>query len=96
MSQRINIEIAHRRFEVIAETPEKEALYRKAVKLMNEHIDNYQRKFQSNSMIDIMTFVALGECMNMIRIMDNFEKFEKESNELTKDLESYLGQIKDI
>lgn len=96
MEQKIKIKISERIFELKAESPEKEELFRKGAAMVNSQLNAYQQKFQSKNMTDIFSLVALNECMTIISLKRKQEALEKEVRKLQEDLEGYLKNIDKI
>lgn len=94
MGQNINIKIGNRNYELIADSPEKEESYRKAASILNDKIDKYQSKFHDKDMTDILSLIALQECMNTLKLLTKIDHIQNESTRLQEGLDSYLKNCK--
>ena len=66
MEQKITIKIAERSYVLKASTPENEQLIRLAAEDVNKKLNAYMASFPGKSAEDILSFVALNECVSRL------------------------------
>ena len=66
MDQKISIKIAERTFNLSASSPEQEEVIRLAAEAINRRLDSYTRKNPGKALIELMSMVALNECVRRI------------------------------
>ena len=93
MDQKIKIKIAGREYELKSKSPESEELIRKSAAEVNKKISAYQDKFPQRNILDLLSFVALNETMDMLGTRKALEKALSEASSLKADLEGYLENI---
>jgi cell division protein ZapA (FtsZ GTPase activity inhibitor) len=93
MAQSIKIKIAGRPYNLTATSPEHEEVIRKAADDVNRKIAQYQEKFPSTGMSDIMSFMALNVCMSNIILQKQLNQMKGAEDALAEELESYLDNI---
>ena len=93
MAQSINIKIAGRPYNLSATSPEHEEIIRKAADEVNRKIAQYQEKFPSKGMTEIMSFMALNVCMSNILLQRQVDGMKEDENRLAAELERYLENI---
>ena len=95
MGQKITIRINGKRYELTAETPEKEEIYRQAALSVNQMLGNYVDKFPGKELSELISLVALNESIGRITLMKKLEAAEKETELLRKQTDTYLENIDD-
>lgn len=93
MAQSINIKIAGRPYNLTATSPEHEEVIRKAAEEVNAKIAQYQEKFPTKGMIEILSFMALNVTMNNIVLKSQVKGMKDAEEGLAKELERYLENI---
>ena len=93
MAQSINIKIAGRQYNLTATSPEHEEVIRKAAEEVNAKIAQYQEKFPTKGMIEILSFMALNVTMNNIVLKSQVKGMKDAEEVLAKELERYLENI---
>lgn len=93
MDQKISIKIAERTFYLTAASPEQEELIRAAAEAVNRRLDAYTRKNPGKALIELMSMVALNECVCRISCQRDLDARKGEAERLSSDLESYLANI---
>jgi cell division protein ZapA (FtsZ GTPase activity inhibitor) len=89
----VNIKIAGRPYNLTATSAEHEGVIRKAADDLNARIAQYQEKFPSKGMTEILSFLALNYCMNNIILQNQVKGMNNAEELLTKELERYLENI---
>ena len=92
MDQKISIKIAERTFNLTAPTPEKEEVIRLAADAINKRLDAYTRKNPGKTMVELMSMVALNECVSRITVQREKAAQEAEAQQLGKDMANYLAR----
>ena len=92
MAQKISVKIAGRQFNLTAETPELEEIYRLAAEAISARFSSYSLNHLGKQDYELMTMVALNEAVMRISIQKEKEKSDKEQKALERDLEKYLGK----
>ena len=90
MAQSINIKIAGRPYNLSATSPEHEEIIRKAADEVNRKIAQYQEKFPSKGMTEIMSF---NVCMSNILLQRQVDGMKEDETRLAAELERYLENI---
>lgn len=93
MAQSINIKIAGRPYNLTATSPEHEEVIRKAADEVNAKIAQYQDKFPSKGMTEILSFMALNVTMNNLVLKMQVKAVKDAEEGLAKELERYLENI---
>ena len=93
MAQSINIKIAGRPYNLTATSPEHEEVIRKAADEVNAKIAQYQDKFPSKGMTEILSFMALNVTMNNLVLKMQVKAVMDAEEGLAKELERYLENI---
>ena len=93
MAQSINIKIAGRPYNLTATSPEHEEVIRKAAEEVNAKIAQYQERFPTKGMTEILSFLALNICMNNIVLQKQVKGMINAEELLAKELERYLDNI---
>ncbi len=91
--QKISIVISDRTYCLKASSPENEEVIRKAANVINQKVSNYRKQFLGKPEVDILSFVALNECITNIKLNDQIERNRKEAEEFEADLGSYIDNI---
>lgn len=92
MAQKISVKIAGRQFNLTAETPELEEIYRLAAEAISARFSSYSLNHLGKQDYELMTMVALNEAVMRISLQKEKEKSDKEQKALERDLEKYLGK----
>ena len=93
MAQSINIKIADRPYRLTATSPEHEEIIRKAADEVNRKIGQYQEKFPSKGLTEIMSFMALNVCMGNIVLQKQIAGMKADEERLAEMLDGYLENI---
>ncbi len=93
MAQNITIKIADRPYSLKANSPEQEALIRKATEELNMKVRAYQDKLPGKGTVELLSFAALNVCMANISLRNQLNGLAQEEKALEKELEGYLEQI---
>ena len=91
--QNITITIAGRKYCLKASSPDKEEIIRKSAEVVNSKISYYQKAFAGKSEADLLTFVALNECMTNLTISRDKEAILAEFKALEEQLAGYIEKI---
>lgn len=89
----INITISGRKYSLRASTPEKEEIIRKAAAVVNKKIGSYQASYKGKSEVDLLTFVALNECITNLSNAQQMQLASEEALSLEKQLSDYNDNI---
>jgi len=92
MERKITVRISGREYCLRASSPENEEVIRKAVSIINQKIQNYQKNFAGKSELDLLTFVALNECISNVKNGMKNETDQEEVRKLSASLEAYLNK----
>lgn len=92
MEQKITITIAGRD-HVLRQTPEIEGYIRAAASEVNSKITKYQTLYPGKDLTNILSFVALNECMDRLAKERQIKDMRDEAEKLQADTESYLENI---
>ena len=95
MAQRITLVFAGKSFQLNAETPEAERLMRLAAEEVDKRLAAYEQRFSGTEASDRLAFVALGCAMGNLMNFNKLSKTEKELEDLTATLESYLQSVEE-
>ena len=90
MDQKISIKIAERTFNLAASSPEQEEVIRLAAEAINRRLDSYTRKNPGKALIELMSMVALNECVRRIYLQRDIDARDEEVKALGSELDSYL------
>ena len=93
MGQKITIRINGKKYELTAETPEKEEIYRQAAVSVNQMLGSYVDKFPGKELSELISLVALNESIGRITLMKKMEAVERETEMLRKQTDTYLDNI---
>ena len=93
MGQKITIRINGKKYELSAKTPDDEEIYRNAAKLVESTLSKY--RFPEKDTSELLTFVALNECIARLSARRMVESLENEVKALEKQTNTYLDGIKD-
>lgn len=93
MEQSITIRIAGKEFPLKANSPREEELIRRSAEAIGKMIAAYQSKYPTRELTDILSFVALNEGINALRLQQQLEAAGAEAEALTKDITTYLEGI---
>jgi len=90
----INVTIADRRYPMRINRSEEEKI-RKAAKIINERLLQYQQRYSGNDSQDCLAMSTLQFVMQMMEVMDqsNSDPAMKQIEELNKQLVRYLETI---
>ena len=94
MDQKITIKIAGRPYVLKASTPEHEQLIRLAAEDVNKKLARLSSSFPGRTPEDILTFLALNECISRIAFGKINEAAEKEAAELVAETVAYIAEAK--
>lgn len=94
MEQKISIKIGGRAFNLTATSPEHEEVIRIAADAIDKRLSNYLRKNPGKNVAELMSMVALSECVLRISLQRDIEKSKAEGAKLSDDLERYLREDK--
>ena len=89
----VNITIAGRPYSLTATSAEHEGVIRKAAEELNARIAQYQDKFPTKGMTEILSFLALNICMNNLVLQKQMKGMKSAEEILAKELERYLDNI---
>jgi len=92
MDRKITVRISGREYCLRASSPESEEVIRKAVSIINQKILNYQKNFAGKSELDLLTFVALNECISNVKSTMKLEAEQDEAKKLSASLDAYLNK----
>lgn len=93
MGQKITIRINGKIYELTAETPEKEEIYRQAAVSVNQMLGTYMQKFPGKDLSELISLVALNESIGRLTLTRRLESVEKETEMLKKQTDTYLDNI---
>jgi len=93
MDQRITVKIGEREYVLKAPTPEHEELFRLAAQAVDKRLKSYLASYPDKTPADLLSFVALNECVSRIQVQRKMDASLKEVDSLKTDLESYLKSI---
>ena len=93
MSQSISIKIADRTYPLKVNSPEHEEVIRKAADELNSKIAQYQERFPTKGMSEILSFMALNVCMNSIILQKQVKAMKDAEETLASELGRYLDTI---
>lgn len=90
---RINIKIDGRNYPLTIDRKDEER-YRKAAKIVNETINEYRKRFQSNDQQDIMAMTAFQAALNLCRLEDrqDYAQFIDDIKDLNDDISDFLNE----
>ena len=90
MAQNITLKIGDREFEFIAETPEMEALERRAAEAVNRELDRLNATQPRQSTEDKLSIIALSMAVRKLHFEKQAYELEKEARALTGETNKYL------
>ncbi len=93
MAQRITVKIAERDYVFNAPNEENEELIRLAAAAINRKLAGYLAKYPGKNMVDILSFVALNECISSISLNRELDRLHKEAENLARETDAYLDNI---
>ncbi|MBR5385345.1 MAG: cell division protein ZapA [Bacteroidales bacterium] len=93
MDQRITVKIGEREYVLKAPTPEHEELFRLAAQAVDKRLKSYLASYPDKTPADLLSFVALNECVSRIQAQRKMDASLKEVDSLKTDIESYLKSI---
>ncbi len=93
MGQKITISISGKRYELTANTPEEEEIYRLAATSVNKMLSIYTDKYPGKELAELLAFVALTESRGRMSLMKKMEALGKEVEMLKKQTDTYLENI---
>lgn len=91
--QSIKIKIAGREFPLKVNSPEHEAVIRKAADDIKKMVEAYQARFTDKPMSDILSLVALNVCISNITLNRQIKDLLNGEEVLAKELSGYLENI---
>ena len=91
MEQKITIKIAERSYVLKASSPENEQLIRLAAEDVNKKLNAFLTSFPGRKAEDILSFVALNECVSRLAFQKKLEMDEEALKRLVAETESYLS-----
>lgn len=88
---RINIKIDGRNYPLTIDRSDEER-YRKAAKIVNETINGFRSRFQTNDQQDIMAMTAFQAALNYSRLEDrqDYTRFIDDIKDLNDDISDFL------
>ena len=92
MDQKISIKIVDRTFNLTATSPEQEEVIRLAADAINRRLEAYTRKNPGKTLVELMSMVALNECVTRISVQREKAAQEAEAEQLGKDMANYLAR----
>ena len=93
MAQKITIKLAEREYVLKADTEEKEEIIRMAATVINKRLSDFSASFPGKSAQDLISFVAINECVGRLSMQRRLEAVQAEADKLLDDTLSYLGNI---
>ena len=90
MDQKISVKIAGRIFNLTANSPEAEQLYREAAETINKRFAAYTRSHPGKNVSDLLSMIALNETVLRLGLQKDLESNKQEEKALAKELERYL------
>lgn len=95
MGQKITISISGKKYELTANTPDEEEIYRMAAVSVNQMLSSYTDKFPGKELSELLSFVALNESIGKLSLMRKLDAVGKEVETLEKQTDTYLKNIND-
>ena len=95
MGQKITISISGKKYELTANTPDEEEIYRMAAVSVNQMLSSYTDKFPGKELSELLSFVALNESIGKLSLMRKLDAVGKEVETLEKQTDTYLKNITD-
>ena len=93
MAQKITIKLAEREYVLKADTEEKEEIILMAATVINKRLSDFSASFPGKSAQDLISFVAINECVGRLSMQRRLEAVQAEADKLLDDTLSYLGNI---
>ena len=92
MDQKISIKLAERTYNLTAKDPEQEEVIRLAADAINQHLQAYTRRYPGKTPAELMSMLALNECVSRISVQREKAAQEEEAEQLGKDMANYLAR----
>jgi len=92
MGQSINLKIAGKDYQLVAPTPEREGVMRRAASEINSMLSIYDERFPEKTTVDKLAFVALGQTVSKFVAEKKLKDVEQEVTSLNGELLSYLKE----
>ena len=93
MDQKITVKIAEKEYVLKAPTPEHEEYIRLAAATVNKRLNAYLSKYPDRNPSDLLSFVALNECIGRLRSEREMENARAEAGKLKADTDAYLSSL---
>ena len=93
MGQKITIGIGGKRYELNADSVEKEEIYRQEAASVNKMLADYTDKFPGKELSELLAFVALNESIGRISMLKRLDAISKEVETLERQTDTYLEDI---
>ena len=93
MDQKITVKIAEKEYVLKAPTPEHEEYIRLAAATVNKRLNAYLAHYPDRNPSDLLSFVALNECIGRLRSEREMEDARKEAGKLKADTDAYLASL---
>lgn len=93
MDQKITVKIAEKEYVLKAPTPEHEEYIRRAADTVNKRLNAYLGNYPDRNPSDLLSFVALNECIGRLRAEREMENARTEAGKLKADLDAYLTAL---
>ncbi len=92
---RINIKIDGRNYPLNIDRTDEER-YRKAAKIVNETINEFRLRFQSNDQQDIMAMTAFQSALNYCNLQEHqdYSQFIDDIKDINDDISDFLNEKK--
>lgn len=94
MDQKVTINVDGRPYVLKASSPEQEERIRLAARYVSAKLVNLSTRFPRRPYDDILTFIALNECISRIESGQSLEAFQKEADALAAETEAYIAEAK--
>ena len=94
MERKISIQIGGRTFNLTATSPEHEEMIRLAADAINKRLASYLQRNPGKNAAELMSMVALNECVLRISFQREVDKAKAEGTALSEDLGRYLEEDK--
>jgi len=91
--QNVTIKVCDRPYMMKATSPEMEEILRKAADLVNRKIKLLKQSYPGKTELDILTFVALNECVSELGLRKKCSDTEAALKSLNADIETYLDDM---
>ena len=90
MGQKISVKIAGRMFNLTADSPETEELFRVAAETINQRFAAYSRSHPGKNVSDLLSMIALNETVIRLGLQQEIDSYKEAEQSLARDLEHYL------